>query len=500
MKKLFSVVTLAIFAMSVYGQILSVEDINLEKNTQKVVAVSLNNPKKGLTALQFDFVVPNGISIAVDETSLNPSRIVDHQLFVKQRDNHTYRFLVFSETNADFIGSEGDMIYIPLVTGDIPDGTLAGSLEKQLVCASDAQPDYMANVKIDVKVSTTQSLSFGASGLLTCVSKFDIDFSEFEDVKAYIATGFDIATNELWLTNVTDVPAGTPIFVTGPAHETIHVPLISAITCYPENFLKGSATEATEVSAATGEYQNWVLEEDGQFGKVAENMTLEAGKAYLQQPKTFISQLAESPSVSHTMKSDKETFVSMYDLDFTDVEGMNVYTVTGFARGGDVWLTPVNKVPAGTAMLLVGQNGVSYSIPSTGMQMVYADMLKGDAKNKVDLKTVDSGLSIYIMNKDKFTYLSAWAVSMMGTYQKGFVYLTVPIEYGVDSVTKDGYNTSMVDAEVISMKLDSNRTAINGVKASRKKDEGVWYNLQGQRVENPRKGLYILDGKKKALK
>ena len=126
-------------------------------------------------------------------------------------------------------------------------------------------------------------------------------------------------------------------------------------------------------------------------------------------------------------------------------------------------------------------------------------MLKGDAKNKVDLKTVDSGLSIYIMNKDKFTYLSAWAVSMMGTYQKGFVYLTVPIEYGVDSVTKDGYNTSMVDAEVISMKLDSNRTAINGVKASRK-DEGVWYNLQGQRVENPRKGLYILDGKKKALK
>ena len=57
----------------------------------------------------------------------------------------------------------------------------------------------------------------------------------------------------------------------------------------------------------------------------------------------------------------------------------------------------------------------------------------------------------------------------------------------------------MVDAEVISMKLDSNRTAINGVKASRK-DEGVWYNLQGQRVENPRKGLYILDGKKKALK
>ena len=360
MKKLFSVVTLAIFAMSVYGQILSVEDINLEKNTQKVVAVSLNNPQKQLTLVQFDLVLPQGISIVVDETSLNPSRIVDHQLFVEQMDNHTYRFLVLSETNANFIGSEGDIIYVPFVTGDIPDGTLAGSLEKQIVCASDAQPDYMANVKIDVKVSTTQSLSFGASGLLTCVSKFDIDFSEFEDVKAYIATGFDIATNELWLTNVTDVPAGTP-------------------------------------------------------------------------------------------------------------------------------------------MLLVGQSGVNYSIPSTMVQMAYADMLKGDAMNYVDLKTVDSGLSVYIMNKNKFSYLSASAVSMMGVCAKGFVYLAVPTEYGVDPATNYGYNTSMVEAEVISMTLDGNRTAINGVKASRK-DEGVWYNLQGQRVENPRKGLYILDGKKKVLK
>ena len=499
MKKFFSVIALALSAMSAYGQILSVEDINLEKNTQKVVVVSLNNPEKELTALQFDFVVPNGISIAVDETSLNPSRIVDHQLFVEQRDNHTYRFLVFSETNANFIGSEGDIIYVPFVTGDIPDGTLAGSLEKQIVCASDAQPNYMANVKIDVKVSTTQSLSFGASGLLTCVSKFDIDFSEFEDVKAYIATGFDIATNELWLTNVTDVPAGTPIFVTGPAHETIHVPLTSSITCYPENFLRGSATETSEVSAGTGEYQNWVLEEDGKFGKVTENMTLEAGKAYLQQPKTFISQLSESPTVSHSMKSDMETFVSLYDLDYTEVEDMKVYTVTGFAKGGDVILTPVNKVPAGTPMLLVGQSGVNYSIPSTMVQMAYADMLKGDAMNYVDLKTVDSGLSVYIMNKNKFSYLSASAVSMMGICAKGFVYLAVPTEYGVDPATNYGYNTSMVEAEVISMTLDGNRTAINGVKASRK-DEGVWYNLQGQRVENPRKGLYILDGKKKVLK
>ena len=465
MKNFYSIIALCFFFMtSAYGQIISVENISIEKNTQKVVAVSLNNPQKQLTLVQFDLVLPQGISIVVDETSLNPSRIVDHQLFVEQMDNHTYRFLVLSETNDNFIGSEGDIIYVPLVTGDIPDGTLAGSLEKQLVCASDAQPDYLANVKIDVKVSTTQSLAFDASGLLTCVSKFDLDFSEFEDVKAYIATGFDIVANELWLTNVTDVPAGTPIFVTGPANETIHVPLTAAITCYPENFLKGSATETSEVPAGTGEYQNWVLEEDGKFGKVTEKMTLEAGKAYLQQPKTFISQLTESPTVSHSMKSDMETYVSLYDLNFMDVEDLKVYTVTGFAKGGDVILTPVNKVPAGTPMLLVGQSGVNYSIPSTMVQMAYADMLKGDVKNKVDLKTVDSGLSVYIMNKNKFSYLSASAVSMMGICAKGFVYLAVPTEYGVDPATNYGYNTSMVEAEVISMTLDGNRTAINGVK------------------------------------
>ena len=77
--------------------------------------------------------------------------------------------------------------------------------------------------------------------------------------------------------------------------------------------------------------------------------------------------------------------------------------------------------------------------------------------------------------------------------------MPVLTDYVFNPATKAAYNTFVTEAEVISIKLESMMTAINGVKASRK-DEGVWYNLQGQRVDNPRKGLYILDGKKTVVK
>jgi hypothetical protein len=39
-------------------------------------------------------------------------------------------------------------------------------------------------------------------------------------------------------------------------------------------------------------------------------------------------------------------------------------------------------------------------------------------------------------------------------------------------------------------------TAIDGVQTNRLTGKRVIYNLQGQRVSNPTRGLYIVDGKK----
>ena len=56
-----------------------------------------------------------------------------------------------------------------------------------------------------------------------------------------------------------------------------------------------------------------------------------------------------------------------------------------------------------------------------------------------------------------------------------------------------GYNVTKVTKEVIP-------TAINQITSTPTQDNKVYYNLAGQRVENPGKGLYIVNGKKVMMK
>jgi hypothetical protein len=47
--------------------------------------------------------------------------------------------------------------------------------------------------------------------------------------------------------------------------------------------------------------------------------------------------------------------------------------------------------------------------------------------------------------------------------------------------------------------VESSATGIGTLKAQTIED-GVYYNLQGQRVDNPTKGLYIVNGRKVIIK
>lgn len=501
-KQIFSVIALSLsFMTSAYGQSFSVEDVQMETGAQKQAAITLVNPAKKLTAFQLDLVVPEGVSIDAAEATLNPSRIEDHELHVAQMSDNTYRFLAFSKTNADFIGTDGVLIYVPIVTSEEMNvGTLAATVESPLVCASDGTNNDLATVSFNVQVNGKQTFSFTTSGLLTCVSKFDLDFSGLDNVKAYIATGYDIVEDELWLTRVNDVPAGTPIWVNGPADETVSVSGTPSNSYYPESFLIGQAAASTEVPASTDAYQNWILNQNGQLEEVASSTTIEAGKVYLHLPKTAASRVAAGASIPFNMipNSGKLTYVGKYDLDFSNVEGLKAYTVTGFTEG-QLWLTPVKKASAGTPLYLTAEQRDDYMVPSTGMMTAYANLLQGNANADTDLNTLGEGLSFFILGNDKFSLMSSRVISMLNPLVQGTVFMPLPTEKVNNPATQATYSISTAEAEVISIKLSNMTTGINSVRASRK-DEGIWYNLQGQRVENPRKGLYILDGKKTVVK
>ena len=55
-------------------------------------------------------------------------------------------------------------------------------------------------------------------------------------------------------------------------------------------------------------------------------------------------------------------------------------------------------------------------------------------------------------------------------------------------------------APELAIVFDGQTTGIQGVEAQKQVENGVFYNLAGQRVAQPTKGLYIVNGKKVVVK
>ena len=88
--------------------------------------------------------------------------------------------------------------------------------------------------------------------------------------------------------------------------------------------------------------------------------------------------------------------------------------------------------------------------------------------------------------------------SKADAYTEGWVkYWRAKNSYGEGEATSNdelGFGTLMFGAET------STDTGIQSLKMNQPIQEGVYYNLQGQRIDNPQKGIYIVNGKKVIVK
>ncbi len=177
------------------------------------------------------------------------------------------------------------------------------------------------------------------------------------------------------------------------------------------------------------------------------------------------------------------TWCSNYDLDFTNVKNIKAYIATGYNRiSGTIWLNRVYEVPAGTGILLVADQAKEYRIPHKTTATYYVNMLVG-CLNAQTINEKDGNYTNY--------YLSN-GTSGVGFYRvDGQVSLSANRAYLPllkDQLTS---NTRCIGLEFID---DENTTRISNPSAMQQPD--IYYNLQGQRVDNPTKGLYIRNGKK----
>ena len=169
------------------------------------------------------------------------------------------------------------------------------------------------------------------------------------------------------------------------------------------------------------------------------------------------------------------TLTSKYALDFTSVSSDLKAFIATEISGDKVQMVQVNKVPAGTGLVLKATTpGDAVNVPvfdGTGADDVAANKMAGSATETTAI-AANGG---YILSNGVFQPASA------GTLAAGKAYLNIAVS----------------SARSLEMSFDD-VTAIETVKAEKANNE--YFNLAGQRVAQPTKGLYIVNGKKVIIK
>ena len=176
------------------------------------------------------------------------------------------------------------------------------------------------------------------------------------------------------------------------------------------------------------------------------------------------------------------TLYTPYAIDFSTVEGLEAYTAT--VSENTVTLSKVNNVPAGTGVVLKGE-AKDYNIPVTSNSETEKGSLEGSATEATAYDAF-SGYKLYMLKKvgDNVQFVPMTS----GSLAKGKAYLKIAQD-----------NAGSGEAKALSVVFVNEPTGIKSVNSDETKVNGI-YDLQGRRVSQPTKGLYIVNGKKVVIK
>lgn len=188
----------------------------------------------------------------------------------------------------------------------------------------------------------------------------------------------------------------------------------------------------------------------------------------------------ETVSAAITSECCLATFCSDKNLDFSGVKGLTAYIVTSTENGAH--LKKVTKVPAGTGVILECEEdevNTSYDIPVIDT----ADPIEGNLLiAAIERHWAEEG-----------DYVLAYK-SNVRAFFPAEPDLEIPAGKAYLHISTDDARAFLLFASEtngISTSLMNNEQRIN--------DNAV-YNLRGQRVSQPTKGLYIINGKKVVVK
>ena len=264
----------------------------------------------------------------------------------------------------------------------------------------------------------------------------------------------------------------------------------------------GTKKNSTSVENMTqkGTFSSW---SNGGIAEISiENVVLEPGQVivlknpsesnncYVEADYIYIKKTADY-TIPVAVAENKEfaTFNSDYALDFTNVSDIIAYTAKVSANGSEVTMTKVEgKVPANTGLLIrKAQNEateVSADVPvvasAAAVDNDFIAVTAANCDEGQEYKTVTKGFILATLNGVQDFYK---ANSTEGTkVAKGKAYLPATGATASRMMMKFGEYTTGI-SEMRTVTVDNNV-----------------YNMNGVRVAQPQKGLYIVNGKKVVIK
>lgn len=182
------------------------------------------------------------------------------------------------------------------------------------------------------------------------------------------------------------------------------------------------------------------------------------------------------------------TFSSTYAIDLDNIENAKAYIVTG-KNGSSITLQEVTgKVAANTGLILKSNNGgaADVTIPVTTDEGTYYDLHSNTINylfgidHDYDLSTPDEGTH-YVLTVQDEKVVFAPIGSTTAAVKAGQAALWLPASAG---------------AKALTLSFADDITGINEVGTIEPKAGKIYYNLQGQRVSEPKEGIYVVEGKK----
>lgn len=290
------------------------------------------------------------------------------------------------------------------------------------------------------------------------------DISGNVGLYAYNTTRWSSTTNGL-------VDNGTYYWAVQNVSALGYVKVVVTAASFENSLLSGRAN-------ISGSYT--VKNEDGTYSiyyKPSGNMCSWNGKTGL----TIKSISFLMPTVSISLPYTYTTFSSTAALDFTDNADVEAYMAQMNGDGTAVTLKQVQKVPAGTGVVLKKKSGAE---TTTVKVLADAAALAGNQlvgvteDNTVSADQLIEAGNAYVLVKEQFCKVVTGAT---GYIPAGKAYLSVPVRNAAKALRLD-FNGTPTEVVSVAEKAEKAQDAI--------------YNVQGIRVQKPTvPGLYIVNGK-----